>query len=78
MVHDPAEKATPAAGCDDGPWDPYEVWLSRIKQPRETAAMRSVRVKVVSATVTEAAGATGNQRPANLVPTRTKRLSWIK
>ena len=78
MAHDPAEKATPAAGYDDGPWDPYEVWLSRIKQPRETAAVRPVPVKVVSPTVTEAAGAAGNQRPANLVPMRTKRLSWIK
>jgi hypothetical protein len=73
MAHDPAEKATPAAGCDDGPWDPYEVWLSRIKQPRETAAVRPVPMIVLSPT----AGATG-QRPAKPVPTRTKRLSWIK
>ena len=73
MIHDPADKATPAAGYDDGPWDPYEVWLRRIKQPRETAAVRPVPMMVVSPT----AGAT-DQRPANLVPTRTKRLSWIK
>jgi len=34
--------ATPAAAA---PWDPYEVWLTRVKQPRE----RSVRTSPGSA-----------------------------
>lgn len=26
-----------------GAWDPYEVWLTRVKQPRDRAAARSTR-----------------------------------
>jgi hypothetical protein len=26
-----------------GAWDPYEVWLTRVKQPRDRAAARSSR-----------------------------------
>jgi hypothetical protein len=26
-----------------GAWDPYEVWLTRVKQPRDRAAARSAR-----------------------------------
>ena len=39
-VHDGAGvvHATPTAAA---PWDPYEVWLTRVKQPRERSARKA-------------------------------------
>ena len=39
-----------AGSAASGSWDPYEVWLNRVKKPREgqAAAMRSVTVQSIT------------------------------
>jgi hypothetical protein len=62
-VHDGAGvvNAAPTAGA---PWDPYEVWLTRVKQPRERSARkapslagRSAPAEIGGATRTTLSGA---------------------
>ena len=38
-----AARDTPALSCA---WDPYEVWLTRVKQPRDLSAQRRTQADV--------------------------------
>ena len=61
--HDGAAGVVNAAPTAAAPWDPYEVWLTRVKQPRE----RSVR-KAPSSTLRAAPAEIGDANRATPSP----------
>jgi hypothetical protein len=60
------EKAGTPEAATTGAWDPYEVWLTRVKRPRdETARMRklSTRVADQGADTTAAGTSSSSETP---------------
>ncbi|RPI13808.1 MAG: hypothetical protein EHM60_00060 [Lysobacterales bacterium] len=63
----------PVAACGAA-WDPYDVWLKRVKQPRDArvrkSAVRAVPADTVAAGTTQATAMSPPASNLSLAPTR--------